>query len=750
MAERVLKEKRVKGKPGPYCGQCPYKDQPMLPNTTEVSSSIMLVGEGTRYSGLSGRRLERQLSRAGIRMSEVGKTNVVRCQVPKTRKPTKTAMRCCRPLLEETLAACGPQVVMTLGAEAFSAFYPGNLRDYHGARIRGEGYELIPMYKPDAFDDNPDLLRTINNDYKGLRTRKVLEPIDGEYRVGKARPRMGNDRYSVDTETDGLPLTSNLLGVSQTDTPGQATYTPARHYPKGVKFPDHVVMHNAKYDLGILQSNGVANVEDFEDVDDTMLLAYCMGRKPLGLKTLAVQEMGLEMKKFVDVSDDGKTLVGVPDAEVADYSGADADATLRLWNHLWPRACARERNLYEKIDKPLPPILARMQLEGVLVDVKYFTGLGNQMGKALADMERGLLSNFGLEADTLRSPAALSRWLAATLKHSIESTDHETLKALKKEHPVVEQIDAWRVLFKLKTSFVDSLLNLQKKGMIFPQFGQCGTRIGRFNSSDPNLQQTPKRMDKTIRKGFPARPGTVVCAIDNSQLDLRSLAWTSQDSKLMRIFPPYNADAHDEAAMEMFNKIDPDRRWLAKMCNFIVTYGGGPGALSRKTDLPEEQTTKFLNLYWDTHPELRGWVERVHRQAYDQGYLDDMYGRRCFFPALYTGDRHRGERQAQNFPPSGTSADVMKLQLAAASRMALPFATVHDELDFYLPEKEWRDMVPELVRAMQTVDCPFPLKCEASVGPTLGTMRKLDPATWQFKEEKKVERDAEMVARSKM
>lgn len=733
MADKALKEKRVEGKPGPYCGSCPYRDQPLVDGGGKPGR-WMLVGQGPGapdvkakrlFTGVSGYRLKKQLSFAGIIYEDCWVEGVVRCEVPKTRKPTKTAMRCCRPLLEESIRECKPHTVITLGASAFEAFYPGGkLGDYHGSKIKGDSYTLVPMFMPNAQDDNPDLIRTIYRDYDGLQKRKFLEPASGTYVMADKWPKIVNDRFGYDSETTGLDLRSRLLGVSISQQAGEGCYIPADKVPRGIKVNDTAVMWNAKYDLGIAESNGVCKIDDWADVDDAMCLAYCMNRKPLGLKANAIQELQVEMTKFKDVAE-GDSLEGVEDEDVMEYAGADAEMPLRLWDHLWRLATPDERNLYTQIEKPLPRILAKMQLAGVLVDVAYFERLSVEMDKELASAAAAFKRKYGLEPETLTSPTRLAAWLSSALKRRISATGRFDLEKLEGIHPVIKDLLEWRPRYKLKTSFVDSILRLQKNGLLFPQFNQTGTGTGRMSASGPNLQQLPKRTDKTVRKGFVAPAGFLVASLDNSQIDLRSLAFLSQDEELNRIFSE-DLDVHNETAMRLKGELTEAARRLAKTANFLVVFGGGSEALAKKTEVEDSIAAAFLDDYWELHTGVKAWVGKTHKFLYDNGYVETAYKRRRYIPAVYTDLKKSAERMGQNMPVQGTSADILKLQMAAVAKTCLPWAQVHDELLFYVEERGWKERVRELKRLMESVDAPFGLKVEAAIGPSLGEVKKVE------------------------
>ena len=740
MAE--LKEKRHEGKPGPFCGRCPYKDQNMVHGYGPSSATYMVLGDfpgvydarhGRLFTGMSGKRLEKQFSHAKLFLSDCWLGSVVRCHVPskKDRKkatPTPTSIKYCRPLLEADLEDVQPSVVITLGTTAFSAFYDGLLMAYHGARIQAEDYVLVPMFKPDAHDDNPDLLRVIYQDYRGLRDRPALEPVSGDYRLA-AFQEPTNDRYAVDTETTGLDLRSRLLGMGVAHDSGDAVYTPDHQVPQGRFWPGNAVMHNAKFDLGILDSNGVSGCEDgWESVDDTMLLAYCMNKKPLGLKPLAIQELHLEQTAFKDVAHQ-KSLVDVDPEVVATYCCADADLTLRLWDHLWKQATARERTLYMDIEKPLPPLFAAMQLRGVHVDVGYFEQMAMDMEQNLANLAARIRQQpdcYAFVPEVLSSPTKLVRALSTLLRVGLRSSDKFALDKVKGKHPVVPLIQDWRELYKLKTAFVDSILGLQRGGMVYPEFGQTATSTGRLNCQKPNLQQLPKKT-KTIREGFPAPEGYVVATIDNSQIDLRSLAYLSQDEAMLEVFR-LELDMHSETSIALMGNDDEENRRLAKTGNFLVIFGGGADALAMKTGCDPEVAYNFMDAYWERHQGVKNWVGATHQKLVKDGFVETAYGRRRYIPKVYTRERGAAFREGQNMPVQGTSADILKLQTQAVALTncgALPFGQIHDEIDFYVPADRAEERIRVLVKAMESVDCPFDLKVEATMGPNLGDQTKV-------------------------
>lgn len=740
IVDAYFREVVMRGKLGPMCGRCPYFTQSYVGG--RGSGKTMLVGDGPgqtdaksgrAFSGRTGLRLEKALRSAGIRPDMCRYTNAVACHVPKSRAPTKRALECCRPLLEVELADYRPQRVITLGESALKAFYPGRLRDHHGLRIKGDGYTLIPMYKPDAGDKSPELMKSFVNDFWNFKHRPLMRRLEGDYRRVGTYTR-SSTLTAVDTETTGLDLRSRIVGIGVCDSPGDAVYMSKE---AGIDSlwswpPERTVMHNAKYDLAVFESNGLP-MTTFGEVEDTMLLAYVMNKKPLGLKGLVLQELNLEMRFFKDVLGSRSTFEQVPEEEAVQYGCSDPDGTLRLWNKLWREADRRERRLYELVEKPLPAISARIQLDGVLVDVPYLKRLQGQMNRQIATIVGKITTGFKVDIDTLNSPQRLSHYLYQELKLPVPyrtesgapSTEHDALERLKGKHPFIDLLLEYRRLAKLKSTFVDGLLTRQTDGLVFPDFNQVGTTTGRPSSSNPNMQNLPKRQDKTIRKAFIAPEGHVVVSLDNSQIDLRVLAYESRDAALMEIFER-DLDVHKETSMSIYGDAEEGHRRTAKTANFLVIFGGGSLALATKAGIQADEAQRFLDGWWARHSGVRRWVDRTHRFALENGYAETWMGRRRHVPKVFTGQRAAGLREIQNAPIQGGSTDVLKLQMSAVAPVCLPFSQVHDELDFYVRADVLMDTARELKERMEGIECPFKLKVEVSAGPSLGELKKLE------------------------
>lgn len=728
------------GKPGPLCGRCPLRGQPHVPGRGGAAGCVMLVGEGPgqsdaksgrAYSGRTGLRLEKALRLAKVDPNLCRYSNVVQCHVPKSRAPTKRATECCRPLLEAELAEYRPKTVVTLGEAALKAFYPGKLQSYHGLRIQGNDYVLVPMYKPDAGDKQPDLMAAFVDDFAGFKGRPMMRRLEGEYsRSLEFVP--ASDLVAVDTETTGLALTSRIMGIGLCDEPGRAVFMTReagigslRNHP-----PDRTVMYNAKYDLGIFESNGLP-MSFFENVECAMLLAYVMERRPLGLKDRVLQDLNLEMRRFVDVLGGRATFAEVPEDEAVQYGCSDPDGTLRLWLHLWKEACARERRVYATLDRPLVPILARMELNGVAVDVEYLERLGVTVDEEMDAVALRLEAEFGLERASLTKPKEMQEYIYGKLGLTISeltdqdnpSTGRRILERIRHEHDAVNLILRYRELSTLRNAFVTGIIEKMRGGLIHPSYNQARVVTGRLSTSEPNFQGLPSRRTSDFRRAIVAPPGFIVAAFDNSQIDLRSLAYISKCPVLNDIFDS-GGDIHAETSMLIYGDVEGIHRFEAKAANFMPVYGGTYVGLARRTGLSEDAAKSFLNKWYEHYYGVTKWIVALEVQALRDGYVETAYGRRRHIPGLFTGKRKHALRQAQNTPPQGTSADVLKLQMIAVAPLVMPFAQIHDELDFYLPEKNPGELIREIRSRMEGIDCPFRLKVDAKTGPNLGDLVK--------------------------
>lgn len=739
-AKKPPVDKPYGGKPGPNCGRCLLRDQPLVGGRGGAEGCVMLVGDGPgqtdaksgkAYSGRTGIRLEKALRDAKIDPNLCRYTNAVACHVIKARKPTKKTLEYCKDLLNKELAEYKPKTVITLGEIAFAAFYPGKLSDFHGLRIKGEGYVLVPMYKPDAGDKSAELARLFVNDFHFLKDKVEIRPLEGEYRRATEFVP-ANVRVAVDTETTGLPLTSEIVGIGLCDTPGEASFLSKENGINSLREqpPEIATMANAKYDLGIFESNGLP-MKIFKDVDDIMLLAYCMEKRPLGLKSLVLQELNLEMRTFQTVLGDKATFAEVAEDEATQYGCADPDGTLRLWSHLWKEADSRERKLYMDIEKPLPAILAKMELRGIDVDIKYLERLGRTVDEEMDSVAETLKAAYGLEREWLTSPKKMQDYIYGELKLPISaltdpdnpSTGRRILERMRDKHDSVNLILRYRELSTLKNTFCTGIINKARNGRIHPNFWQTDIVTGRVSSTEPNFQGIPSRRTSEFRKAIVAPEGFVVAAFDNSQIDLRALAYLSKCPVMNKLYDE-DADIHAATSMLIYGDLEGTHRFEAKAANFMPVFGGTKYGLARRTGMTEDRAQDFLDKWYAHYTGVLPWINALRKKVLEDGYVDTVYGRRRHIPGVYTAKREHAFRQTQNSPIQGTSADVIKIQMIEAAKVAMPFAQIHDELVFYLLMENLDEQMAEIKSTMESVDCPFRLKVDASYGPNWGEQTK--------------------------
>ncbi|GAH35941.1 unnamed protein product, partial [marine sediment metagenome] len=502
--------------------------------------------------------------------------------------------------------------------------------------------------------------------------------------------------FAFDLETTSLnSMLAQLVGISLSPVPGEAYYIPIGHVGWGQveQLPLEQVIdrlrplledaalakvaHNGKYDMTVLAEYGIAvNNLTF----DTMLAAYLLGEKTLGLKTLAFSKLGIEMTPIGALIGSGAkqlsmSQVGVEQA--ADYACADADMTLRLAGLL--SAELRQQGLWQlfsEVEMPLVPVLTRMERNGVALNTELLRQMSHRLGEQLLKLEAEIYNSVGHRFN-INSPQEISSVLfqelglpsARKTKSGFFSTEASILEGLRGAHPLVDNLLQYRHLAKLKSTYIDALPSLinPKTGRVHTSFNQTRTATGRLSSSDPNLQNIAVRdeLGKEIRKSFIAPPGSCLVAGDYSQIDLRALAHLSQDPGLLGAFHQ-DEDIHAATATQLFgvdaSQVTPDMRRLAKTVNFGVIYGMSDYGLEQATELSREEAAQFITTYFAKYPRVRQYLESTKEQAREKGYVQTLLGRRRFIPEVNSSNRQAreaAERMAINMPVQGTSADII-------------------------------------------------------------------------------------------
>lgn len=446
--------------------------------------------------------------------------------------------------------------------------------------------------------------------------------------------------------------------------------------------------------------------------------------------------------------------MALPAVRGAEGAGEDAPApaartaalTLALVTPL--RECmARENaaNVFDGIEMPLVPVLAKMERAGMLVDPDRLRSLSEGLATQITEVERSIRDLAGDETFNIGSPMQLSHVLFDVMglptkglkktKRGYYSTNAKVLSDLARDHEIVRLILDWREKSKIKSTYLDTLGPLRRgDGRVHTTYNQTITATGRLSSSDPNLQNIPTRSElgRTVKTAFSAGEGSVFLAVDYSQIELRLLAHLSGDEHLVRAFNE-GEDFHAETAARVFgvpvSEVTPDLRSRAKAVNFGIVYGQQAYGLSQSLHISMAEARDMIDRYYEAYPGVRMFLDNVVARAKQTGYAETMYGRRRHIPELKAKNpqlRGFGERTAMNHPMQGTAADIIKIAMARVSRRleeegfaAHMILQVHDELDFECPIDEVERLTTMVRDVMEhVVDLRVPLIAEASTGIT--------------------------------
>lgn len=446
--------------------------------------------------------------------------------------------------------------------------------------------------------------------------------------------------------------------------------------------------------------------------------------------------------------------MALPAARGAEGAGEDAPVpaartaalTLALVAPL--RECmARENaaNVFDGIEMPLVPVLAKMERAGMLVDPDRLHSLSEGLATQITEVERSIRDLAGDETFNIGSPMQLSHVLFDVMglptkglkktKRGYYSTNAKVLSDLARDHEIVRLILDWREKSKIKSTYLDTLGPLRRgDGRVHTTYNQTITATGRLSSSDPNLQNIPTRSElgRTVKTAFSAGEGSVFLAVDYSQIELRLLAHLSGDEHLVRAFNE-GEDFHAETAARVFgvpvSEVTPDLRSRAKAVNFGIVYGQQAYGLSQSLHISMAEARDMIDRYYEAYPGVRTFLDNVVARAKQTGYAETMYGRRRHIPELKAKNpqlRGFGERTAMNHPMQGTAADIIKIAMARVSRRleeegfaAHMILQVHDELDFECPVDEVERLTTMVRDVMEhVVDLRVPLIAEASTGIT--------------------------------
>ncbi|MCX7337851.1 MAG: DNA polymerase I [Alphaproteobacteria bacterium] len=598
--------------------------------------------------------------------------------------------------------------------------------------------------------------------YKTVTTREELHQwINDTYKAGIV---------AVDTETTSLnAMQAQLVGISLAIDGVGACYIPLAHQSDQAQLPlgetlnllqplflDPGILkvgHNLKYDLTVLEKYGVT----ITPWADTMLLSYCLdaGKNGHGLDELALRHLNHNTVKFADVAGTGKnqkTFDHVPIDQATFYAAEDADVTLRLYHLLQLRVQQEKKNtLYERIERPIIPVIVDMEVAGIKVDPVALNKCGDDFTTRAFALEEEIHQLAG-RTFNVASPKQLGEILFDEMslgasgpapkktKTGAYITDVDVLEKLSQQgHDLPARVLEWRSLAKLKSTYVEGLINAinPETGRVHTSFSLVGTTTGRLASSDPNLQNIPVRSEdgRKIRQAFIADKGCKLVSLDYSQIELRLLAHVAQVDPLIHAFREGH-DIHKVTASQIFgiplDAVTTEYRRRAKTINFGIIYGISAFGLAQQLGIPNFEAGAIIKAYFKQYPGIETYMERYKAIAREKGYVETLWGRRCYTPGINDNNpvsRQFAERQAINAPLQGSDADIVKMAMrkvhrflqrdktyAAAPKTRL-ILQIHDELLFEVPEGEVQTTIPLIKGIMETVaQLSVPLVVGVGVG----------------------------------
>ncbi len=583
---------------------------------------------------------------------------------------------------------------------------------------------------------------------------------------------------AFDTETSALDaMRAELVGISLATGPNQACYIPLAHGGTDMfaEKPQQIdraaalarlkpllesdavlkIGQNAKYDLNVMARYGIA----VAPLDDTMVMSFDLdagrGEDGIGgghgMDELAARHLGHTTLAFKDVCGTGKKAIPfgeVPLDRATEYAGEDADVTWRLHALLRSRLSSEgATRVYERVDRPLVPVVAQMERHGIKVDRERLASLSATFAAEIAKLE-GEIHNLAGQEFTIGSPKQLGEILFDKLgykggkkgKTGQYSTDQSVLERLAGEGAeMATKVLEWRQLSKLRSTYTEALqaaIN-PDTGRVHTSYSLVGAQTGRLSSTEPNLQNIPIRTElgRQIRDAFVAEPGNVILAADYSQIELRLAAHMADVPALKEAFAE-GQDIHARTALEMFGEVNRDTRGRAKTINFAILYGISRWGLAGRLGVSSDEAQAMIDRYFERFPGIRAYIHSTLESVRTNGYSETLFGRKCWFPRIGSSnpnERMGSERAAINAPIQGTSADIIKramvrmmpaLEAAGLGHVRM-LLQVHDELVFELPEGDVAaasDVIRNVMAgaAQPAVTLSIPLGVEIGTGPSWG------------------------------
>ena len=562
---------------------------------------------------------------------------------------------------------------------------------------------------------------------------------------------------AIDTETTSLnEMQADLVGICLATEPGEACYIPVAHtegdddlFASGKRAPGQLdrqevldalkpileddailkIGQNMKYDAKIFANYGLR----IASIDDTMLMSYALnaGIHNHGMDALSERYLShtpIPIKTLLGTGKSAITFDKVPVDEAVKYAAEDADITLRLWHLFKPRLHAEQvTTVYETLERPLVPVLARMERYGILVDRDTLSTKSNVFAQKMAGLEAEIHELAG-ETFNVGSPKQLGEILFDKMgieggkrgKTGAYATGADVLEDLATEHELPARVLDWRQLSKLKSTYTDALQDHidPDTGRVHTSYVQTGASTGRLASTDPNLQNIPIRTEegRRIREAFVAAPGNTLLSLDYSQIELRILAHIAQIDALKEAFRE-GQDIHAMTASEMFDvpldAMTPDIRRRAKAINFGVIYGISGFGLARNLRIPRSEAQAFIDRYFERFPGIRTYMDDTVAFAKEHGFVQTLFGRKIHTPEIAASGPRAGfaRRAAINAPIQGTAADIIRRAMirmpeAIEGLPAKMLLQVHDELLFEVEESAAGEVTEAARQVMESAAKP--------------------------------------------
>lgn len=748
-----------------------------------VPCKYLFIGEGPAavenntgkpFQGDAGRRLDILLKQANLTRENIHLGNTVCCMPSNDgknfREPTAKEKKACRKWLDQVIAEVNPEIIVTLGGHALTAFLPKeSIKASHGCVFDWNGRTLVAQYHPEATRYDKALSYTVLNDFKRITSSKpapssspswelITLPHEDALMIIDQVSR--SDLIAIDIETTGLnPHTSVIVGVGlATDdqrvyfdcrAPGQESWLAHALYSTLISYKTKIA-HNVGFEFKHFMKH--LGPDCLNSYEDTQLLAYLLGYEHVGLKDLVLRIFDIRMttlKEVLNSKDYSKTVDADPQ-RLGEYCAAgDAYQTLRLYKRLHAEieALPRLEKLYREIELPLALVLAKMEYQGIQID-------NNRLSKLEEDIKAEIvtvLSRIDAGDVNLNAPAQVAQLLinkGVVLRKKTKSkkqfsTDVKSLEQYKK-HPLVKNILTYRTLSqKFLGTYIKELKELQTPdGSIHTSFNQTVTVSGRLSSSVPNLQNIPVRDEqwtKSIRSVFIPHPGLVLLDFDQEQVEFKIAAHLCNDKNMIEGFLK-GEDFHSNTAKLLYGHETNFQerfgfyRYRAKTGNFANLYLAGPATLARELDISMRDAQVFVSQLREIYPGWFQFIDEATVFVQKHGYVETLFGRRRHIPGIWSKDPetfHQAVKYAVNTQVQGTSADIIKQAMVEIDReltrtSVAMLLQVHDELVFEAQEKDVEFAVPMILKHLTPNILRVPLTAKASIGPNWGNLTPLD------------------------